>query len=105
MREPAARGDRRRVFEGDDTRCELDLDGVPGHVAEPLKRAHGVGREDARASPSPHPRHLDAGFLQKIKDLSLKGGSLYMVYQRQKETLAQLNQSGALSSLGLRGIP
>ena len=24
------------------------------------------------------PRHLDAGFLQRIKDLSLKGGSLYM---------------------------
>ena len=34
-----------------------------------------------------------------------KGGSLYMVYQRQKEALAQLNQFGTLSTLGIRGIP
>ncbi len=34
-----------------------------------------------------------------------KGGSLYMVYQRQKEALAQLHQFGTLSTLGIRGIP
>jgi hypothetical protein len=34
-----------------------------------------------------------------------KGGSFYMVHQRRKESLAQINQSGALSALGLRGIP
>ncbi len=31
------------------------------------------------------PRHLDAGFLQRIKDLSLKGGSLYMSHYLTKE--------------------
>jgi hypothetical protein len=42
-----------------------------------------------------------------IDDLSFsdQGGRLYMVYQRQKETLAQLNQSGTLNALGIRGIP
>lgn len=34
-----------------------------------------------------------------------KGGSLYMVYQQQKEALARLNQAGAFSALGLQGIP
>ena len=34
-----------------------------------------------------------------------KAGSLYMVYQRRKEALAHINQSGALSALGLRGFP
>jgi len=34
-----------------------------------------------------------------------KGGSLYMVYQRQKETLARMYQGGAFSALGIRGIP
>ncbi|MGH7870448.1 MAG: hypothetical protein ACREP9_23090, partial [Candidatus Dormibacteraceae bacterium] len=34
-----------------------------------------------------------------------KAGSLYMVYQRQKEALAQLNQFGTLSTLGITGIP
>jgi len=33
------------------------------------------------------PRHLDAGFLQRIKDLSLKGGSLYMSHYLTKEEL------------------
>lgn len=33
-----------------------------------------------------------------------KAGSLYMVYQRRKEALAQLNQSGTLGALGIRGI-
>jgi len=33
------------------------------------------------------PRHLDAGFLQKIKDLSLKGGSLYMWHCLTREEL------------------
>ena len=33
------------------------------------------------------PRHLDAGFLQRIKDLSLKGGSLYMTHFLTKEEL------------------
>jgi phytoene dehydrogenase-like protein len=31
------------------------------------------------------PEHLDAGFLQRIKDLSLKGGSLYMSHYLTKE--------------------
>jgi hypothetical protein len=34
-----------------------------------------------------------------------KGGSLYMTYQRQKESLAQLYQGGTLGSLGIRGLP
>jgi hypothetical protein len=42
-----------------------------------------------------------------IDDLNFsdKGGSLYMVYQQQKETLAQLYQGGGFSALGIRGIP
>ena len=31
------------------------------------------------------PKHLDAGFLQRIKDLSLKGGSLYLTHFLTKE--------------------
>jgi len=34
-----------------------------------------------------------------------KGGSLYMAYQRQKESLAQLYQGGTLGALGIRGLP
>jgi hypothetical protein len=34
-----------------------------------------------------------------------KGGSLYMAYQRQKETLAQVYQSGTFAALGITGIP
>jgi phytoene dehydrogenase-like protein len=33
------------------------------------------------------PRHLDAGFMQRIKDLSLKGGSLYMSHYLTREEL------------------
>jgi hypothetical protein len=33
------------------------------------------------------------------------GGGLYMAYQRQKESLAQLYQSGTLSTLGVKGLP
>jgi hypothetical protein len=42
-----------------------------------------------------------------IDDLSFtdKGGSLYMTYQKQKESLAQLHQFGTLAALGIRGIP
>ena len=42
-----------------------------------------------------------------IDDLffSDKGGSLYMAYQRQKESLAQLYQYGTLGALGIRGLP
>jgi hypothetical protein len=42
-----------------------------------------------------------------IDDLffSDKGGSLYMVYQLQKESLSRLYQGGALAALGIRGIP
>lgn len=40
----------------------------------------------------------DLGFSQK-------GGSLYMIYQQQKEALAAMSQGGALSSLGIGGIP
>ncbi len=34
-----------------------------------------------------------------------KGGSLFMAYQQQKEQLAAKSIGGALSSLGIRGIP
>jgi hypothetical protein len=34
-----------------------------------------------------------------------KGGSLYMAYQRQKESLAQLYQGGSPGTLGIRGLP
>lgn len=34
-----------------------------------------------------------------------KGGSLYMVYQRQKEALARMYQGGTFSTLGIGGIP
>jgi hypothetical protein len=42
-----------------------------------------------------------------IDDLgfSSKGGSLYMIYQQNKERLAQRATGGSLSSLGLTGIP
>jgi hypothetical protein len=42
-----------------------------------------------------------------IDDLffSDKGGSLYMAYQRQKESLAQLYQYGTLGALGIKGLP
>jgi beta-carotene ketolase (CrtO type) len=33
------------------------------------------------------PRHVDAGFMQRIKDLSLKGGSLYMTHFLTREEL------------------
>ena len=33
------------------------------------------------------PRHLDSGFMQRIKDLSLKGGSLYMTHYLTREPL------------------
>lgn len=34
-----------------------------------------------------------------------KGGSLFMIYQQQKEVLAAMSQNGSLSTLGLGGIP
>jgi len=34
-----------------------------------------------------------------------KGGSLYMAYQQQKESLAKLFQGGSFSQLGITGIP
>jgi len=42
-----------------------------------------------------------------IDDLNFneKGGSLYMVYQQQKETLAKVYQGGTFAALGIRGIP
>lgn len=42
-----------------------------------------------------------------VNDLgfSHKGGSLYMIYQQQKEQLASLSQGGILSALGIGGIP
>jgi hypothetical protein len=42
-----------------------------------------------------------------IDDLTFsdKGGSLYMVYQQQKESLARLYQGGTFAALGIRGIP
>ena len=42
-----------------------------------------------------------------IDDLNFsdKGGSLYMVYQQQKESLSKLYQAGTFAALGIRGIP
>jgi hypothetical protein len=42
-----------------------------------------------------------------VDDLSLadKGGNLYLAYQRQKESLAQLYQYGTQGQLGIRGLP
>jgi hypothetical protein len=42
-----------------------------------------------------------------IDDLNFteKGGSLYLAYQKQKESLAQLHQFGNLATLGIRSIP
>ena len=34
-----------------------------------------------------------------------KAGSLYMIYQQQKEKLAGLNRAGALSALGISSLP
>jgi hypothetical protein len=34
-----------------------------------------------------------------------KGGSLFMIYQQQKEALAAMSQSGSLSRLGIGGLP
>jgi hypothetical protein len=41
-----------------------------------------------------------------IDDLGFneQGGSLYMIYQQQKEALAALSKSGSLASLGIGGI-
>ena len=42
-----------------------------------------------------------------IDDLNFsdKGGSLFMIYQKQKENLARLYQSAGFSALGITGIP
>ena len=42
-----------------------------------------------------------------INDLGFdsKGGSLFMIYQQQKETLSRLSKGGSFSDLGIRGIP
>jgi hypothetical protein len=38
-------------------------------------------------------------------DFSSKGGSLFMIYQQQKESLAQKARAAALPALGIGGIP
>jgi phytoene dehydrogenase-like protein len=38
------------------------------------------------------PQHLDSGFMQRIKDLSLKGGSLYMTHFLTRERLRNRRQ-------------
>jgi len=42
-----------------------------------------------------------------VDDLNFneKGGSLYMVYQQQKESLAKMYQGGTFAAVGIRGIP
>ena len=42
-----------------------------------------------------------------VNDLgfNVKGGSLFMAYQQQKEKLASQNPGGSLSALGIGGIP
>jgi hypothetical protein len=45
--------------------------------------------------------------VMSVDDLGFehKGGSLFLAYQQQKERLAALSTGGALSALGLTGIP
>jgi hypothetical protein len=38
-------------------------------------------------------------------DFNSKGGSLFMIYQQQKERLAAMSQGNAMSALGIGGIP
>jgi hypothetical protein len=38
-------------------------------------------------------------------DFNSKGGSLFMMYQQQKERLAAMYQSGGMGALGIGGIP
>lgn len=42
-----------------------------------------------------------------VNDLGFnhKGGSLFMIYQQQKELLATMSQAGSFGALGIRGIP
>lgn len=42
-----------------------------------------------------------------VEDLGFdhKGGSIFMAYLQQKERLASMSQGGAMSALGIRGIP
>jgi hypothetical protein len=42
-----------------------------------------------------------------VNDLEFgsKGGSLFMIYHQQKETLARRARAGALPALGIGGIP
>jgi hypothetical protein len=42
-----------------------------------------------------------------VNDLgfNVKGGSLFMAYQQQKEKLASQNTGGTLRALGIGGIP
>lgn len=45
--------------------------------------------------------------VMSVDDLGFehKGGSIYMAYLQQKERLAGMSQGGAMSALGIRGIP
>jgi hypothetical protein len=42
-----------------------------------------------------------------VNDLGFehKGGSLFLIYQQQKERLAALNRAGAITDLGIKGLP
>jgi len=42
-----------------------------------------------------------------VNDLGFgnKGGSLFMIYQQQKEALAALSKGGTLANFGITGIP
>ena len=47
------------------------------------------------------PQHLDAGFIQKIKDISLKGGSLYVSTFLTRKPLAYRPKFKAMSEMGM----
>jgi phytoene dehydrogenase-like protein len=47
------------------------------------------------------PRHLDAGFIQRIKDISLKGGSLYVSTFLTRKPLAYRPKFKAFSEMGM----
>jgi hypothetical protein len=79
------------------------------HRIVPVRLTDFSATEDAfDADLNPIRAKVSLGFrVLTVDDLGFapKGGSLYMVYQQQKEALAALYRSGGLSALGLGGLP
>jgi len=57
--------------------------------------------------PNLNPIRAKVSLGMRVNDLGfdVKGGSLFMAYQQQKENLAAQSPGGALSALGIGGIP